>query len=453
MPSQLILLCTYGFAVWLFRKDLKWRHTDSAALLIPGLWIAILGSRPVSEWIGGGGGGGDVEGSPINTLTFGLLIVLAIRVLNRRGVDWGAVVGRNKALFLIFFFLAVSAFWSQIPFVSLKRLFKIFGCVPVAMVILTEADPAAALRAVFVRVSYFLFPLSVVLIKYFPQIGRQVSHSGENMFTGVTTQKNSLGLLIFVFFPIILWDLLELIKDKNDPQRKKQMAIRIGILFLGAWLLQICDSQTSFLCLVVGLIIFWGSGRLIRMKHGKPVLISGLTLVFGLMALDKTFGLSDTVVAALGRNPTLTGRTDIWRVVMEQKTDPIIGEGFYTFWDTKGANVTDQLMKINSTHNGYLEMYVDGGLVGDCLLALLLLSAGGRVIQRLFAGGALARLGLTYWFTTLIYNLSESSFFRLEVLWFTFLLMIIECRQRSPQFSFGEHLEQIYEPRKVAAGV
>ena len=86
---------------------------------------------------------------------------------------------------------------------------------PVALVILTELDPITAFRTIFVRVSYLLFPLSIVFIKYFPGIGRQSAHSGENMFTGVTTQKNSLGEMVFVLSIIILWDFLEIRKTEK----------------------------------------------------------------------------------------------------------------------------------------------------------------------------------------------------------------------------------------------
>ena len=168
------------------------------------------------------------------------------------GFNWGIAISRNKALFLIYFFLALSAFWSELPFVSLKRLIKDFGCVPVALVILTELDPITAFRTIFVRVSYLLFPLSIVFIKYFPGIGRQSAHSGENMFTGVTTQKNSLGEMVFVLSIVLLWDFLEIRKTEKSKERKLQLRIRIGMLAMGVWLLMTCDSQTSVVCLIIG---------------------------------------------------------------------------------------------------------------------------------------------------------------------------------------------------------
>ncbi len=408
---------------------MKWRRAGSRALWIPGIWIAIQGSRPVSYWIGQGGG--DVEGNPINTLVFGILIASAFIVLSKRGFNWGIAISRNKALFLIYFFLALSAFWSELPFVSFKRLIKDFGCVPVALVILTELDPITAFRTIFVRVSYLLFPLSIVFIKYFPGIGRQSAHSGENMFTGVTTQKNSLGEMVFVLSIVLLWDFLEIRKTKKSKERKLQLRIRIGMFAMAIWLLMTCDSQTSVVCLIAGTILFWLTGVLRRWKIGKPLLVGILTAAIVLVAADKTFNLSAKLSEAVGRNPTLTGRTEIWKIVKEQNTDPVLGEGFYVFWDTeKGKNVVDALTRINSTHNGYLETYVDAGLIGDLLLGLLLLATGARVIGRLFAGSPLGRIGITYWATALLYNLSESSFFRLDLLWFSLLLVTIDYPQR-----------------------
>ena len=453
MAPQIVLLACYCFVFWLLRKDIKWRKVGSRALLIPGIWIAIQGSRPVSYWIGEGGG--NVEGNPINTLTYAVLIGAAIVVLSKRGFNWGMLVGRNKALFLIYFFFALSAFWSELPFISLKRLVKDFGCVPVALVILTELDPVVAFRAVCVRVSYLLFPLSIVFIKYFPAIGRQSARSGENMFTGVTTQKNSLGEMVFVLSLIILWDWLELRKTEKTKARKLQSRIRILLLGMAVWLLMTCDSQTSVVCIIVGAVLFWICGILQKLKIGKPILIGGLTAAICIVAADKTFNLSARLSEAVGRNPTLTGRTEIWKIVKEQNTDPLLGEGFYVFWDTeKGKNVVDALARINSAHNGYLETYVDAGLVGDVLLALMLLVAGARVIGRLFSGSPFGRIGVTYWATALLYNLSESSFFRLDLLWFMLLLVSIDYpRVRSAEVESEDQLPWAQPMVRQEAGV
>ncbi|MEI6560762.1 MAG: O-antigen ligase family protein [Verrucomicrobiota bacterium] len=428
-PLLALLLCVC-LILWLFQTDSRWRHGSSYALLIPGIWIAILGSRPASYWFGAGGGG-DTDGNPINTFLFAFLIVSSTAVLFNRGFKWGQAIGKNKAIFLIYLYLALSAFWSEAPLVSLKRLVKDFGCVLAALVLLTEMNPAEAIRIVFVRVSYLLFPLAWVTEKYFPQIGRGYSVAGEPMLTGLTTQKNTLGQVLFVFGLMLVWDLLEVRKMERGKQRRLQERIRIGLLLLGSWLMIRCDSQTSLVCFLVAMFILWLGRRLVRVPNGKQLLVSCIVAAFGLVALDKTLNISDTVIRALGRNPTLTGRTQIWHLVMEQQTNPIFGEGFYIFWDTeKGNAIIRALARIQSAHNGYLELYVDGGMIAVCLLGVLLLASGKRAIDRWFEQTPLGMMALIFWLLVVLYNFSESNYFRLAPLWFAFLLLTIECPRR-----------------------
>ena len=426
MFAQLILFACCGFILWLFRNDLWWRKVGSRALLIPGAWLAIQGSRPLSYWFGESA----VESQPINVLSFAAFLVVSILVLSHRRMNWGDLIRQNKALFLIYGYLLCSILWSEMPFASLKRLSKDFGAVLVGLIFLSQLGTVAAIKAVYVRVSYLLFPLSLVFIKYFPEIGRNTSRAGDNMFTGVTTQKNSLGETVFVFSIMILWDLVEIYKDKERRGRKLQIATRLGLLLIGLWLLVKCDSKTSLFCLVIGALMFWGCGKLVRMANGKRVLIGSLVALVCVVGFDKTFGISEIIIRAMGRDTSLTGRTDIWRLVLEQRTDPIIGHGFYTFWDgPKGMAVGEAFMRINTSHNGYLEMYLDGGILGCALLGILLLAIGRRVIERLFNGHPLGRVGVTFWLLAILYNFAESSFFRLDVLWFTLLLLVVECPQ------------------------
>jgi O-antigen ligase len=346
MPPKIALYLCYGFIFWLFRKDMAWRpELGSRILWVPGLWIGIQGSRPVSYWFGSGGDTSG-EGNPINTVVFALFIGSAFYILSKRHLRWGTFFSANKAVCLIYGYLLLSAVWSEFPLATFKRVVKDFGCVLMALIFLTQADPAKAVRAIYVRVAYFLFPLSVVFIKFFPDIGRQANRAGDNMFTGITTQKNSLGEMVFVLGLVIIWDLVEIYRGEKRKGRELQMGIRAGLLLMGLWLLRTCDSQTSMLCLILGSLILWGTARLALMRNGKKILISVLSVIFLIAALDKTFNVSEMVIKAMGRNPTLTGRTDIWRLVLDSKTDPILGAGFYTFWDSsKGQAIIDSFMR------------------------------------------------------------------------------------------------------------
>src|SRR5205823_3503127 len=116
-------------------------------------------------------------------------IVLAARTERVR-----AVLGANKLLVVFFCYCTVSILWSDFPFVAFKRLTKGIGNLTMVLVILSDPNPVAAIRRFFARSGFLLIPLSVLLIKYYPALGRVYNRwSWEAYSTGVSTDKNSLG--------------------------------------------------------------------------------------------------------------------------------------------------------------------------------------------------------------------------------------------------------------------
>ncbi len=458
MKADIILWLCFGFIYWLFRTDIRTRHYSSPALWIPGLWLAMIGSRPIGFWLGDRTEGSNVEGNPINLLGFVIPIAASLWILLRRRISWGSFVYKNRALLALYLFYLLSVLWSPIPLASFKRLIKDFGCVLMALVILTEENPAEAIRLVFTRVAYVLLPLSAVFIKYFPDIGRNSTRSGESMFIGVTNHKNELGQLLFVLGLVMIWDFIEARRRVESPERKLKMRdssimLVMGgwlglmvqserrlkmrnfsiMLVLGGWLLYMAQCATARLSFILALFLLWVGEWLVHLQNGRKYLMMGLVSCVAFMALDQTVGVSKAVVEALGRNTTLTGRTDIWTGVLAQASDPVLGIGFYAFWDTSHAtDFYDELdfIHINTIHNGYLETYLDGGMVGVALLAIFLLATGKSVIDKLFSGTFFGRLAFIYWLLALINNYTESDYFRLEPLWFCLLLFSINYPSR-----------------------
>jgi len=86
-------------------------------------------------------------GNPIEALIAFILFFAAFLILQRRRFPWGSLPYLNVAFFLLLAYLALSVLWSPYPFVAFKRWFKEFGNVLIALVILTEKDPAESLRA------------------------------------------------------------------------------------------------------------------------------------------------------------------------------------------------------------------------------------------------------------------------------------------------------------------
>ncbi len=153
-PSVASFLCAL-FIIWLFHQDAKRRQGVSAALWIPLVWAFILGSKPVSFWLGAGdeldSAGGYIQDKFIDKATFLFLIAAGLIVLLRRGADWRQIIQRNKWLFVYFLYLGLSVLWSDSPFVAFKRWVKDAGNVVMVLIVLSEKDPIQAVKALLAR--------------------------------------------------------------------------------------------------------------------------------------------------------------------------------------------------------------------------------------------------------------------------------------------------------------
>ncbi len=425
------LVVCFTLVLWLIRKDMAIRRFPSTALWVPALWLFILASRPVSFWLrslGIGPGSAEERGPADQIFYFGLILVALLILINRR-VNWGEFLFSNKALILIYVYLAASAVWAPSGTSVLIRLAKDFGHVLMALILLTEEDSWLAIRAVFVRLSYVILPLSLVLMKYFPAIGRVGDRRNNFMYVGVALHKNTMGVILLGLALILIADLMCFKNESNIRQMDRR--IRYGMLGLAIWLLFMCQSKTSLLCLIVGYLTLWGTGRLTRLQRPGQVLARCLVLFLFLGACEVTFGISTLILEGLGRDETLTGRTFIWQAVQQAHTNWLVGVGFYSFWDTPIAKVIMEPYMVggwilNTAHNGFLEMYLDGGILGVALLIILLLTWFQRSIKRTLTGTMLGRLALSICVVAVIHNNSETGFFRLTLIWFILLLVTIE---------------------------
>ena len=111
------------------------------------------------------------------------------------------------------------------PDVVFKKWIRCLGDPIIILIILTEIEPATALKRLYARLGFVLLPLSVLYIKYYPEIGRAYSNSWEYMFRGVCDHKNTLGTVCCVLGLGFLWRFLDHWQNKADP---RQAQVLIG---------------------------------------------------------------------------------------------------------------------------------------------------------------------------------------------------------------------------------
>ncbi|MBL0407686.1 O-antigen ligase family protein [Microvirga aerilata] len=173
---------------------------------------------------------------------------------------------------------------------------------------------------------------------------------------GIMVQKNHAGalcaitILLYYFAP-----------DKMNS------AVRWGVLALAAYFLYRSGSKTSLRLTVPSLALGW------LYTFYSPrywyVAVAGLTGIT--VALTSSIvAYWDNLVATFSRPDALTGRGQIWPVLIAYWSDNwLLGSGYGSFWNIGPESPiyqygTGWVVRLGQGHNGYLDMLVQIGLPG-----------------------------------------------------------------------------------------
>ena len=434
MPPQVALVVFIVGIAGLFLLDRERGTRTSPGLWLPVIWLWIFGSREVSIWMASLRGGNEaiagdlsLEGSPIDRAVYMGLIALGVAVLAMRGPKVWRFLLANTPVILYFLYCLFSVVWSEYSDVAMKRWIKSLGDLVMVAIVLTEADVVQAFKRVLARVTFLLIPLSVLLIKYYPNIGKGFKHYGTAIYTGVTTTKNILGVVCLICGLGTLWRLLAAYRDRKNPRRKRQLLVHSVVLAMVIWLLSMAHSMTGLACFLMAGTILTATGlsRFARRPSIVHVLVAGV--VFASFA-TLFMGAGSSSLEAMGKDVTLTGRTQIWRLVLGMTGNPLIGTGFESFWLPGWRR--DQIWAIywwhpNEAHNGYIEVFLNLGWIGVCLLAALLYTGYRNTLATLRTDSNLGRIKLAFFVAAVIYNYTEAGFRMLDPIWIVFLMVIM----------------------------
>jgi O-antigen ligase len=157
------------------------------------------------------------------------------------------------------------------------------------------------------------------------------------------------------------------------------------------------------------------------------------------LILASAFGINAQIAAAAGRDPTLTGRTQMWEMLLSMRTNPLVGTGYESFWlgprlewiwDHSGFG------EIAEAHNGYLEIYLNLGIIGLFLFGAFLITSYRTICRRLTPFSSFASFTLVLWGVALFYNVTEAAF-KGHFIWVTFLLAAIAVPGRAEDQADG----------------
>jgi exopolysaccharide production protein ExoQ len=131
--------------------------------------------------------------------------------------------------------------------------------------------------------------------------------------------------------------------------------------------------------MVVLIIVRIFGPRIAHKRRGQLPFIIYVVVVGVPILLFATFLAKDVILPMLGRDSTLTGRTDHWAMLAPFALSHLwLGYGYQAFWTGTGDSLT--IMKsvgatMDGADSGYIDTMLQFGLVGMALLLLILLNS------------------------------------------------------------------------------
>lgn len=437
MPPQLAALLTYGFILWLFHRDIRENRanpTTTGALWLPILWLFIVMTRNVSQWLAffglpGFHSGTEEGGSFLDAGLYLTMIVAGLIVLNHRGVTLQSFVSDNKWLVLFFVYCSLAILWSDFPFVAFKRWIKIIGHPVMVLIVLTEPSPREALRRLIKRCSYIILPISILWIKYLPHLGRKAGEwATQSQNVGIAGNKNLLGNACLFFGLFFIWFFLQTWRAQFSPERKRELRLLALLLFMTGWCLHSAQSATSWLALIAGATIIIGLG--FKWVNKARLNFYAVAILLTIVVAEGVFDAGRRINEWRGKQDTIEGRGRLWQVLLDMDTNPVIGVGFESFWLGERhrrilAMPDFQAFRPNSAHNGYLELYLNLGVLGLVMYAAVVLDIFRKSKTEMYSDFLMARFRLGTLFSILLYNWTEAAMRGLSTMYFLFFLIAV----------------------------
>lgn len=323
------------------------------------------------------------------------------------------VLVRGRWAYVLFmFYITASTAWSSDPMSTLRMSAYYWGVMVLSLAAITalrENSKKFFEMLIFYSALMILGSLAVSIL--IP--ARGVADGGRWM--GLTIHPNQLGIVAI----ITVWSNFSYFFMTRSKIMK---LINLSLIAVAAICLYGANSATSIVLAAV-IIVLTLILRSLDTKNPRTVVLQllslGFVVIVGVLAIyvikPKLLGL-DTVLGAVGRNATFTGRTALWAMGMSKFYQaPIMGSGFQEF-----INVTGE--EIKHFHNGYLELVIRGGAVAAVFLAVF-------VFQFFLSLKRIANLDLYIFFaimmfSTLVHNVTESSFGHgMSALWLIFTIL------------------------------
>ncbi|WP_457107434.1 O-antigen ligase family protein [Methylobacterium sp. P5_C11] len=345
-------------------------HESLLSIAFFALCVMVVSAPITQDGLSGGDASSMAEGNPIRQLGY-VFILLVIMFGSNAHRDLRVLSALPTSICVVLAYSWLSIIWAIDPSIATRRL----GLTTIVALSTAVAIQSLGVSKTIAHIRIVLL-LAVVAsyaaVALFPNIGIHQFEAGRDAaligdWRGIYPEKNFMGAICAITVLIFLFG-----NGQQNPLLK-WIAVVASFVFLVK-----TGSKTSTALLLLAVLL----GHAFRANNHRNwpfALMAALTAAFCLGVGLLWYG--EVLMAPLDRDDTLTGRSQIWRVLIAYIADHwFLGAGYGSFWYIGTVSPVYDYAKGGSWfeiasqgHNGYLDIASQIGLPGLAIAVYCLL--------------------------------------------------------------------------------
>lgn len=342
------------------------------------------------------------------------LACLFLVIFNRQRSLYTFNTKDKKIIFCFMLYALLSVSWALIPYISFRRWLKIFILILIALNI--QKDPK---KFSYILLTYFSIVTisSLILIIFFPKYGF-TNYQGELLPQGIMGHKNFLGLfasIALIMIPFVYSCL------------KQHKSLIIFLLLTNLAFFITSESRTAqaaliFSYIISSLIIFSLSRKFILLIFSNFLILILISITLSGVQFQELYS---SFLSAMGKDPTFTGRVELWQALITITSSYrfLNGFGFKSFFVGSSSPwmVCYLPWEAPSAHSDYITVFIELGLIGLILMIAFIIASYYKTILKM-------KNNFRYYYMLVILNfflvesITEIHFFNTTIL-FVFLII------------------------------
>jgi len=330
-----------------------------------------------------------------------------------------------KAIALVTFWAILSVSWSAVPDIAARRLVLYIMVLIVVISFTSNFHTTTFVKVLLCATGFILINnyLGIVFLRelsVFEDQGRGATWRGLHSHKNTAGHTNATTTIIWFWASFMF----------------KPRFFFLFVAAASAVFTYQSQSKSAWGALFVILIVSYMFATFCRQPRAMAKIILTLFLSLSFLLIVLTFLSTNDLVQTTTGDSTLTGRTELWGLVLEYIYEsPIVGMGFESFW-LIGENASaltgigGWVDHVFQAHNGYLDVVLTLGVVG--LAALLLFLAAPILDSTKLKDSPFAIVAIFYslWAYGVFVNVVESSLLKKDhYIWTLVMVGVFGLRQ------------------------